>query len=137
MKHFVYLLTTILVLASCSKTLDETEKNPSYDVEEYISESISKYKDNLSDSVLSYFSRCDFKDTLIVDLIATNDDFSTYCDRFLLDFKTNEYSSISIDYDSTKIENDVLSSDSRYLQIKVRASELSVVLKEGKPWEIS
>ena len=118
-----------------SKTLDETEKNPSYDVEEYISESISKYKDNLSDSVLSYFSRCDFKDTLIVDLIATNDDFSTYCDRFLLDFKTNEYSSISIDYDSTKIENDVLSSNSRYLQIKVRASELSVVLKEGKPWE--
>mgnify|MGYP001217715891 CR=1 FL=1 len=118
-----------------SQTVDKAKKNPSYDVDEYISKSISKYKDNLSDNVLSYFRGCNFKDSLTVDLIATNDNFSTYYDRFLLNFKTNVYNRISLDSDNTQIENDVLSSNCRYLQIKVRASELFVVLKEGKPWE--
>ena len=42
---------------------------------------------------------------------------------------------ITIDSDNAQIEHDALSSEQRYLQIKVRASELALVLKEGKPWE--
>ena len=84
---------------------------------------------------MKYFSKCNFNDNLLVDLIATNNDFSLFSDRFLLNFYKNEYSNIIIDSDNNKIENDALSSELRYLQIKVRASELARVIKEGKPWE--
>ena len=118
-----------------TQSSDETEKISDINIEEYISNSTVNNEKNLSDNVLKYFSKSNFNDNLLVDLIATNDDFSLFSDRFLLNFYKNEYSNIIIDSDNNKIENDALSSELRYLQIKVRASELARVIKEGKPWE--
>jgi CMP-N-acetylneuraminate monooxygenase len=118
-----------------SRILDETEKMSDPIIEDCITSRFKNNKIDLQIDTLKYFSACNFNDNLIVDLIASNDDFSLYFDRFLLDFDSNEYKSIDINSDNNKIENDALSSGSRYLQIKVRASELAVVLKEGKPWE--
>ena len=118
-----------------TQSSDETEKISDISIEEYISNSTVNNEKNLSDNVLKYFSKSNFNDNLLVDLIATNNDFSLFSDRFLLNFYKNEYSNITIDSDNNKIENDALSSELRYLQIKVRASELDRVIKEGKPWE--
>ena len=118
-----------------SQSFDKTDKILDENIDDSIFSFDNKNKKDLSNNVLKYFSACNFHDNLIVDLIATNDDFSTSLERFLLNFDENEYKKITIDSDNAQIENDALSSEQRYLQIKVRASELALVLKEGKPWE--
>lgn len=118
-----------------SEEVDECEKMLASEVDECIAKMHFNKNLELSDKVLKYFEGCEFKDNLIVDLIATNDDFSDYYDRFCLDFTSNTYSKVDVNLDVDSIENDALSSQSRYLQIKVRRSELFDVITEGKPWE--
>ena len=72
---------------------------------------------------------------MVVELIPTDDDFSTFKQHFKLDFKKNSYEACDVSCNSKQIENRALQENLRYLQIKVRKAELLDVILQGKPWE--
>ena len=85
--------------------------------------------------VFNYFSNADFKENLVLDLIATCDNFSQYFERFKIDFESNNIKILDSSKEINDLEENTILEDKKYLKLKVRRDELIDVLSNRKPWE--
>ena len=85
--------------------------------------------------VFNYFSYAEFKENLVLDLIATCDNFSQYFERFKIDFESNNIKILDSSVEINDLEENTILDDKKYLKLKVRRNELIDVLSNRKPWE--
>jgi CMP-N-acetylneuraminate monooxygenase len=112
-------------------------------VDRYIDDSVSNYleasrdKENWLDdkSIISYFQRSAFHDSLVLELRCTSDDFKECIRSFVIDFSQKNKVDAMLSRDSSGLVSEVLNNGNRFLQINVREYELYDVIKNGKPWE--
>ena len=81
--------------------------------------------DQAATLIIDYFSKCQFTDDLILELITTNDTFTRIFEDVCIDFRS----------DPPTISKSITTRDCRNLQIKVRRNELLDVITNHKPWE--
>ena len=101
----------------------------------YLSNAVDITEDEISNLVSSYFENSGFNDSLVVDLISTDDTFTNVYERFSIDFSVNEFVTVDNSINGIKLEKITIANGNRYLQLKVRRSELVNVLLHGNPWE--
>lgn len=113
---------------SYSKNVD-LPRRVSDDPDHYIS-NIKKEYDILSTVELTdYFHNCDYRDSLILEIIYTDDHFTEDFGNFHVDFSEPELCVRDGPF-SGEAEN-----EQRLLSLKVRISEFSRVIRERLPWE--
>ncbi len=112
--------------------------------EKYIDNSYSQFLNRksiqISDKefvklVFNYFSYAEFNENLVLDLIATNDNFTQYFERFKIDFESNNIEILDFNSGVNDLEKNTILADKKYLKLKVRRDELIDVISNRKPWE--
>jgi len=115
--------------------VDSTDRLIDTELIKYMNNSTNISTKELSSCIIDYFEGTSFGDNLVVDLIATDDNFYSFFERFKIDFRKREFVRIDAMIDSDELETSALANENRFLQIKVRRDELVNVVVNRKPWE--